>query len=504
MDARAVGRRPLNIWMVTPEIHRVRKTGGMADVVYGLSEGLLNRGHRVTVVMPEHLGTIKFFLREGFKLHHFKKLDVPLGEEVVPTDVFGASIRRPQGRPMRFYFIDAVDSSRFGRHRVYGYEDDPYRFFFLNRATYQLYAKLQAAERPDIVHGHDWQSGYLPHFLKSLGGQCAPPPSIYSIHNLGYGYQNRLEMSEFARFMAYTDETQARLMGWGGPLEFHGKVDGHKTGIVSSDRIVTVSPRYREEILAGATPAPANLYAGILQNRQADLCGILNGLPDDFRPAHFFKAKFLLAAFSSSDLSGKTICRQELQGKLGLPVEAQSMIVVWSSRLAGQKGIDIVLASFERLAVELPKTQFVFVADGENGFQAELQELARRFPRQVRVNPFSERLEILALAGGDVYLMPSRYEPCGLGQMKAQLFGCLPVVHETGGLIDTVQDGQTGFSFKYLTPDNMIGKLKDAWAAFQQREAWKEMVCRAIDLDYSWHNQSARYEELYYDTLRAR
>ncbi len=499
--------KPLKVWMVTSEMHRIKKTGGMADAVYGLSGGLLKRGHSVTVVMPNHAGTLGFFIREGLKrgvkISHFTDLNVTLGDQARKTEVFQASFPIKSGN-INFFFIDAADCTQFGtRTRLYGYNDDPYRFLFLNRAIYDLYkyvAKVKPELAPDLLHGHDWQSGFTPFFLKRRPNSVHLP-FVYNIHNLGYGFGNRFDLAEFSLLINLAMAQEPALFSWDKGIEFHGRVDAHKVALMFSDKIIAVSPEYVQEILSGHTPHPASLYQGVLETRRDDVHGILNGLPEYFGPDHYHEVGFIPETFSAKDLSGRAVNKQVLQAKFDLLIDEKAMTIVWSSRLAGQKGMDVTLKTLPKMIKENPKLQFIFIGDGEEKFVAALKKLSARYPDNLKYSAFVEKDEILALSGADVLLMPSEYEPCGLNQMKAQLMGCVPLVHETGGLKDTVQDSKTGFSFWGLTQKNLSDKMRDAWLAFQNKSSWEEIIRNCMQLDYSWVTQAGLYEELYQEVL---
>lgn len=504
--------RPLKIWMVTPEMHRIKKSGGMADAVYGLSEGLIDQGHKVTVVMPKHSGTLEYFLRNHFRsLDHFITLQVKLGDQTKQGEVYRAHLKQGGKQRLNLFFIDTIDCTSFGnRTQLYGYDDDPYRFFFFNMAVHSLYGKIARSAQtnanlrrllPDIIHGHDWQSGFIPLFL-SQRPYPAQPPFFYNIHNLGYGFDSRLELGEFSFLINLPIHKNPELYSWNRGIEFHGKVDAHKTAIMYSRKIITVSTHYVNEIMSGYTHYPANLYQGILETRRPDVRGILNGLPKSFSPQYFHEKGTIPASFSPGDLGGRAINRRELQEKFGLPIDDKAMIVSWSSRLAEQKGIGVTIECVREMLRENAGLQFIFIANGDPEFVEKLKALSREFPNQLKYAPFSEELEILALAGGDVLLMPSLYEPCGLNQMKAQLLGCVPLVHETGGLIDTVEYGKTGFSFHGLNTANLSNKIKDVWEAFQNKEFWESIQRKTMSLDYTWPTQAQKYIELYQEALQ--
>jgi len=496
--------------MVTPEMSGIKKTGGLADAVSGLSEGLARLGHTVTAIMPKHLGTLELFLRAKFNLNYFDDMTVPVGDLRTPTSIIRGSIRdEASGFNMNAFFLDTADSTAFGsRTRLYGYQDDAHRFFFYNRATHELFCKFLAEKKrgkfiPDIVHCHDWQTGITPFLFNYFGPSAATVRTIYNIHNLGYSCGERnLDPWNFAHKIGVSTNSDPRLFGPDG-LEFYGRVEPHKAALLFADRVVAVSPAYAEELRSGKTDPPADLYAGILKTRGSDMTGILNGLPDNFGPTLFFNQGVIPANFGPADLSGRTVNRAALQDRLGLPRDPEAMVVVWSSRLADQKGIDITIQALPEMLEKIPRSQFIFVGDGEQRYVDALNDLAKRYPGRVKIEKFNEQLEILALAGGDVLLMPSRYEPCGLNQMKAQKLGTVPFGRETGGLINTIAYAKTGYSFWELSPEAMTEKLVEVWTAFQNKPFWQEMVARITQLDYSWDSRAQDYVDLFRDALSA-
>ncbi|NQT30674.1 MAG: glycogen synthase [Candidatus Saganbacteria bacterium] len=501
----------LKIWMVTPEMHRIKKTGGLADAVTGMCEGLVNLGHNVTTVMPKHNGTLEFFLRNRINPSHFCDLNIRIGDLDVKSEVYKASIKHGDSR-INFFFVDTVDCLQFGnRTKTYGYKDDPYRFFFLDRAVHELYihiAQRAAAKAgmkrllPHVIHGHDWQSGFTPFFLKR-DPQSAKVPFVYSIHNLGYGFANALGLPEFSHLTGIPMNENPDLFSWNKGIEFYGLVRSHKVAIMYSDILATVSREHARELMAGETPPPGNLYEGVFAAEGADVRGIINGLPDYFRPQHFHEAGTIPANFSAENQAGRAINRAALQGRFNLPQREDAMIVVSSSRIAWQKGIDVVARSLSAMLRKVPGAQYIFIGDGEEEHIRKLQELSGNFGSQVRYVPFNEELEMLALAGGDAILMPSRYEPCGLNQMKGHMLGCLPIANETGGLKDTVIDGQTGFTFRGVTKRNLVRTIDETWQAFQARDRWADMIGNCMLLDYSWTTRAEEYVELYREALKA-
>lgn len=511
MKVRGNSCRPLHIWMVTPEMSGIKKTGGLADAVTGLSEGLAGLGHTVTAVMPKHLGTLELFLRAKFNLNYFDDMIVPVGDLRTPTSIIRGSIKdENNGFNLNAFFLDTADATAFGsRTRLYGYNDDAFRFFFFNRAIHELYCKfLQEKNRskfvPDIIHCHDWQTGFTPFLFNYFGPHDSKVRTVYNIHNLGYSCGDRnMDPWTFAHKIGVPTWGDARLFGPDG-LEFYGRIEPHKAAILFADRVIAVSPDYAEELRTGRTDEPGSLYASIFGRRGTDFDGKLNGLPDYFGPEHFAKQGIIPSNYSSDNLEGRWANREALQGKFGLPRDPEAMILAWTSRLAHQKGTDIALQALPEILAGQPKVQVVFVADGEQQFKDTINSLANEFPDRVRYSPFNENLEILTLAGSELIWIPSRFEPCGLNQMKGQKLGSAPWGRETGGLKSTIRHGETGFSFWELSPQTMAKQLlQDIWLAYQNKEFWQGMKANMMRLEYSWAAQAQSYVDSFREALAA-
>jgi starch synthase len=386
-----------------------------------------------------------------------------------------------------------LDHPWFDRDGIYGdasgeFGDNAMRFALLGRAA------LEAAHRldvwPQVVHGHDWQAGLGLWFARQgvVPGRPAPR-TVFTVHNLAFRgiYGKQLVEELGLGWDIFTPEG----------AEFYDALCFLKAGMAFADRITTVSPRYAREI---QTPEAGHGLDGFLRHRDGALVGILNGIDvDEWDPAH---DPALPVRYDAADPTGKAACKAALQRELGLPVRAALPLVASVSRLTEQKGFDMVAAAGEELA--RLDAQFVFLGTGDPRWEQALRELARRYPGKVAVRvAHDEAVAHRVQAGADLFLMPSRYEPCGLTQMTAMRYGTVPIVRATGGLDDTVVDFDertrtgSGFKFDEADPAALVHAVKRALAAYKHRDAWADLVQRAMRLDFSWSRSARRYAELY-------
>lgn len=476
-----------HILFVTSEVVPFSKTGGLADVAGSLPRALKRLGHRVTVVTPLY----RCVDRRGLKATHVE-VTVPLRE------------RRVEGVFFRGKLAPGIDVFFLKRDEFYDrsylycppdgdYFDNPERFIFFMRGT--LEGIRHKAFRPDIVHCHDWQSALIPVYLKTLYKGLLPEiPAVLTIHNVAY-------QGVFPSYVfSYTGLPQSVYSLEG--LEFYGKVNFLKGGILFSDAITTVSKRYSMEI---QTPEYGCGLDGVLRKRKEDLYGILNGV--DYKEWSPAEDRYIPARYSVRDLSGKAICKKALIDGFGLKVSQKDPLIGVISRLTGQKGFDILIKAIKRI-VDMG-AGIVFLGDGEERYRRYLQVLARRHPGRVGVkigfsDPLAHRIE----AGCDIFLMPSRYEPCGLNQIYSLKYGTIPVVRATGGLDDTIRDYDpetdegTGFKFKEYSTGALVDKVRFALEIYRDKERWERLVKRAMREDFSWDRSARLYEEVYRKVLK--
>jgi starch synthase len=477
----------MRILMITPEANPFARSGGLAEVTYGLAWALVKLGHQVSLVLPLYRQ-----VREAGRLITSTGVNVavPLSFKTLTAEIFTY-----QADPnLNFYFIG--EDTLFNREGLYGtaygdFDDNAERFIFFSRAVVEMIEPLDL--KLDVCHAHEWQCGLVPVYLRTA--YCDRPvlkslPVVYTVHNVGYQ----------GLFSSY--DLPLTGLGWEllSPkgLEFYGKLNFMKGGVVFADLITTVSAKYREEIL---TPEYGFGLEGLFRERAQELYGILEGV--DYVRWSPDKDEFLPMHYDHNDLAGKKICKQALLDRFGLKVDPQQPLIGMATRFFERKGIDLL----ENIMDELMKMDLglVIQGTGEERHQYLLQEMSLKYPERLGlVIGYSEELAHQIIAGCDAFLMPSRYEPCGLDQLYCLRYGTIPVVRATGGLDETVKEFDpatgtgTGFKFSGYTPGELLGAIKRALAVYQQPKVWAALIKRNMALDYSWTKTAApKYAELY-------
>jgi starch synthase len=476
--------------MVTSEAHPFAKTGGLAEVTAALPAALAALGHSVTLVLPRYRGidaTGAAVVPIAFRLGD-RNLSLSVFEQTLPDGVVLA-------------LVDAPDL--FDRSGLYGdasgdYPDNAWRFAVFSRAALE-YARARAV-RPSVIHAHDWQTGLVSTYQKMVlpaDPMVGGVPAVFTIHNLAFQ----------GLFPAPTVETVG--LGWDvldmQAMEYWGQISYLKAGINFSEKITTVSPTYATDI----TSAELGFgFDGILRRRADDLVGILNGIDTSrWNPA---ADEYVPATFTAEDLSGKQRAKRALLEATGLipalstSAEPRAMVrplIGLVSRLTDQKGFDLIAASADEL-MSLDAS-WVMLGSGEPRYEELWRNLAARNPGRVSATiGFDERLAHLIEAGADMFLMPSRFEPCGLNQLYSLRYGTLPIVCATGGLKDTVEDAGpsgrgTGFTFSQYTPGALVDALRRALVAFRNQDLWRAMQRRAMQQDHSWDASAREYVKVY-------
>jgi len=463
--------------MVSSEAHPFAKSGGLADVVGALPIALAELGVESAVVLPRY----QSISLDGAELA-LKDLRVYLGDGYHLTNIWA---RRHRG--VTFYFVDCP--YLYDRAGLYGdhngeFGDNAVRYAVLCGAALGIARHLF---RPDIIHCHDWQAGLVPLFLKFMypnDPTFAGVKTVFSIHNVGY-------QGQFPRHQLRSIGLDERFWN-AGAIEFHGAGSMMKAGIVWSDYLTTVSPTHAREI---QSPEYGFGMDGLLRSRADHLVGILNGVDyDDWNPE---TDPYIAAHFSADDLSGKRVCKRALVEFFGLPAAAMDRPLIGIvSRLAYQKGFDIVGQAILKILGE--DVSMVVLGSGEAQYESMFNHFAWARPDRFRVwlgfnNALAHQIE----AGSDMFLMPSRYEPCGLNQIYSLRYGTLPVVRATGGLEDTV-DADTGFKFWGFSGDDLHGALKYALGTYRDHpERWQYMMKQAMRRDFSWTASAREYAALY-------
>lgn len=489
----------LRVLFVSAEVAPFARTGGLGDVNGALPAVLAAQGHDVRVIMPLYQ-TIR---DHGWPLTEtLTDLQVPL--------VFGARVARVWQTPLNgeagteteapVYFIE--QDEYFARPGLYGtetgdYPDNAFRFTFFCRAALALTERLQWF--PHIFHCHDWHTGLVPAYLRYLPGldsRISTANSVFTIHNLAY-------QGWFPAWAFGISGLPPFLFQPGG-MEFLGGVNFIKTGIVYADHVTAVSPTYAAEI---CTPELGFGLDGVLRQRRDTLVGILNGV--DYQAWNPETDSALKAPYSATDLSGKDTCKIELLREYGLPEELEVPLMGMISRLVAQKGVDLVVAALERLLTM--NLRLVILGAGEPQYEQQLTAFARRYPERLGVRlAFDEPLSHRVQAGSDCFLMPSRYEPCGLTQLYSLRYGTIPIVRATGGLRDTVQPFDpvtgvgTGFVFTDPSAEALLEAVRAAGEVFADKQKWRQLQRNAMAQDFSWDRSAAQYVELYRQVARGK
>jgi starch synthase len=475
----------MDILFLASEVAPFSKSGGLGDVAGALPTALAARGHAVAVVSPRYGGIDP--ARHGFEAIH-RAVRVR-GEQ---TTLF---VRRQGGLS---HFLVEHDHLFGSRRGLYGeaqheYGDNAERFAYLCRAALEVPAAFGL--RPRILHLNDWQTGLAAWLLRHEHAEdpiLSGVRSVFTIHNLAYQGVFRKEVLpaiglpwDVFRFDA---------------MEFHDRLNFLKAGLVFSDALTTVSPTYAAEI---RTPEGGEGLDALLRHRAGDLSGILNGI--DHREWDPASDRHLPAHFDAHRLAGKRTCKAALQRELGLPERPDLPLVAMVSRLADQKGMDLVLAALPELMRR--DLQLALLGSGRRDWEQAFADAAHHHRDRLAARiGFDEGLAHRLEAGADVFLMPSRFEPCGLNQLYSLRYGTVPVVRRVGGLADTVQDYDgwkqgTGFVFADYDPRAMLAGLRRAEETFRDQRAWGGIVRRGMAQDFSWGRSAARYEALYQGLL---
>ncbi len=471
----------LNILSISAEVAPFAKTGGLGDVAASLPKALQALGHDVRVVMPAYQSIEDSYRTGKYGLHALPgQLNVPTGVGVVPVGVFEG---RLPGSEVPVYFI--AERNLFGRPSVYGYNDDAYRFAFFSRAALELSLALNF--RPDVVHGHDWHAAPALAWLSTAGSadyHWRGTPSIFTIHNLAH--QGRTHWGVFDYMQLLTHRLNE---------EGYDEVNFMARGIHHATLINTVSPTYAREIM---TPAGGAGLDGLLRHRSYDVHGILNGLDyDEWNPQ---TDPHLARPFSAEQLGDRLENKRALQARAGLPQLDDVPLVAMVTRLDWQKGLDITGHVLHMLLNNYAgEAQFVVLGTGAPEYEQMLAQITGYHrTKGAAFLTYAADLAPLIYGGSDMFLMPSRFEPCGLGQLIAMRYGSVPVVRATGGLADTVQDGVTGFTFNTYSSDAFWQALQRAIFIYNvDRPAWRAIQRNGLAADFSWQRSALGYQQLY-------
>ncbi len=456
-------------------------TGGLAEVIGSLSKSLAqDEEYDVRVVLPLY-SDIRGDYRQRFT--YLGNINVPLGWRNQYCGIFSY-----EESGVTFYFLD--NEYYFRRGGCYGYYDDGERFAFFSRAVMEILGFLQFY--PDVLHCHDWQAALAAIYLKTIychRREYSLIRAVFTIHNIEYQGKYSLDVLEDL----FGISNDYRYL-----LEFDGCANLMKAAIECSETFTTVSPTYAEEIKRAEY---AHGLQGEVERNAFKLRGILNGIDvKSYDPA---TDPALFAPYSAENPAGKEVCKAELQKMLGLPVRADVPVVAMISRLVAHKGLDLVRAAIEELLAD--DVQFVLLGTGDSEYESYFKDLANRYKgKAVSIIAFNGDLSRKIYSGADIFLMPSKSEPCGLSQMIASRYLTVPVVRETGGLYDSIKPygaGGNGFTFAAYNAGDMLYVLREAVLLYKNKPEWQKLMIKAGTTDFSWQRSAEEYKKLYTDTL---
>lgn len=487
--------KKLKILFVSSEVFPFVKTGGLADVSAALPQMLSEMGHEVRIVVPKY-GAVD---DRKFKIHEVVRLkDIPIniGEKNVLFSIKSCFLTG-QKTKVQIYFLDSPDY--FGsRNSIYDdplsgepYPDNDERFILLSRSVFELINKLGWV--PDIIHSNDWQCGLVPVYLKTIyNGEpnFDNIKSLYTIHNMSY--QGEFPASSFSK-----TGLPENLKNEKGVLQ-NGKLNFMKAGLIYSDALNTVSERYAAEVCKDDEIGAG--LKNVLAKRKSDLFGIINGI--DVNAWNPEKDKSIHKKYSIKTLEKRPENKEFLTQKFGFKYDENIAVIGLITRLLDNKGIDILKEAFPTLMKM--NVQIILLGTGDRKYHKFFDQMSKKHSDKFACYlGFNNELAHLIEAGADMYLMPSKIEPCGLNQMYSLVYGSVPLVRETGGLADTVsrfneKTGEgNGFSFKEYSADAMLKEIKRALKIFEDKKTWQKIMKNGMKSDFSWQASAKKYVDLY-------
>ncbi len=483
----------MKVAFISSETFPFSKTGGLADVAGSLPKELRKLDVDIKVFTPKY----EKFLNPELELVKKTELDVEvlINGKLRKGEVFKSNL--PNSNVEVFLVANPF---YFGRGKIYtDDEDEGERFVFFQKAVAEIFRKMNWL--PDLIHANDWQSALMPYYVREKDPDLNFTASVLTLHNVGYQGIFPKEFLDIA-------EVERRLFFPMGPAEFYGKFNFLKMGVYFADKLSTVSPTYAKEILNSEQGAGLE---GILRERERDLVGILNGV--DYNEWNPTFDKFIFKNYDKETLPLKVENKVSLCKKLGLKCKEEVPLFGLISRLVPQKGIDLLIDAMPEL-LKL-NAHWVFLGSGFEGMEKALKEFEQAFPEKISVqigydNELAHQIE----AAADVFLMPSRYEPCGLNQIYSLKYGTLPLVHSTGGLADTVIPyrkeflhsllNADGFSFAGFNKKEFLSAVLLALETFEKKDVWERLQFNAMSKDFSWSKSAREYKKLYEAALQSK
>jgi starch synthase len=485
--------KPLSILFVTSEVYPFAKTGGLADVSYSLPLALRELGHDIRVMAPKY-GSISERKNRIHEINRLRDIPIPIGETESYATVKSSSINNPRSKVQAYI---TTNSNYFDANKGFysdpatglDYPDNDERFVFFGHSVIQTCMLLGWV--PDIIHCNDWQTGILPALIRLKHNDLfAKTKIIYTIHN--FGLQGDFPMKSLTKTGFSTADADA--------LSHKKKVNFMKAGIHFSDCITTVSPTYAKEVLADQKLS--NGLSDVLKTKPDRMVGIAHGV--DLNTWNPKIDTHLTKNYDKSSIENKAPNKETVLERFNLPIHTDRRVplIAMVTRIIDQKGIQLILDAEKELFSK--DIQFVMLGEGDHSFYPKLEALAKKYPEKFAIRiQFDDELAHLMEAGADMFLMPSKYEPCGLNQQYSLVYGTVPIVRSTGGLADTVTDfdkktGEgTGFVFKDYTAKSMISAIEKAIKLFDEEESWNGLILNGMNEDRSWGRAARQYSELY-------
>jgi starch synthase len=486
--------KAMNILFLSSEVDPFAKTGGLADVSSALPQSVKHLGHEVRIMMPRY-GSVNQRAARLHEMIRLKEIPVPIGKKIFRANVQSSFLSNNHTK-VQVYFLE--NKKLFGRSGLYihpetkkDYADNDERFIFFSRGVLEVLKRL--GWQPDIIHCNDWQTGLVPAYLKTLYRDdrfYRGTRTVFTIHNMAY--QGIFPKNSFPKTML-PDE----LFSEDG-VAAYGKLNLLKSGLVFADAVTTVSERYAQEIRESEEYGCG--LQDVVARRQASLTGILNGV--DYTVWNPAVDELIPHTYDPKMIDVKLENKKALLTKMKLPFTDGVPAIGIISRLADQKGFDLIDEVIDDI-MKLP-LQLVVLGTGEQKYHDMLERVSRKYPERIAVQlTFNNELAHLIEAGADMFLMPSRYEPCGLNQIYSMKYGTIPIARATGGLDDTVEDINpdrgtgTGIKFKEYDGRALLGALERAVDAFANPTLWRKMIKNAMSKDFSWGTSAKKYVQLY-------
>jgi starch synthase len=490
--------QPLNVLFLSSEVFPFAKTGGLADVASALPQALKEIGNDIRLAIPRYgfVNERKFRIHEIIRL---KNIDIPIGKKTAKMNV-KSSFLVGERIKVQIYFIDSAEF--YGRPGIYqdprskkDYVDNDERFIFYSRGIFEILKRLGWI--PDIIHCNDWQTGLVPAYLKKI---YAKDPffkkvrTVFTIHNIAY--QGNFPVETFQKTGLPADVFTPE------GAEFFGKISFLKAGIVYSDYITTVSETYGKEISDGEEFGCG--MEGILKKRKKIFTGIVNGI--DYSIWNPDTDKYIPFKYSVKTLDAKVENKKFLLKRFKMKFDPNAPLIGMVTRLVEQKGIDLLIDALPDLMKM--NVSLVVLGIGEKVYHSKLELLAKKYPEKFALElKYDDELSHLIEGASDIFLMPSRFEPCGLNQLYSLKYGTIPIVRRTGGLADTVKEVNlekgtgTGFLFDNYEPRDMLKAISKAVTVFNDGKNWQRTMRNAMTEDYSWTNSARLYTDLYMKIL---